>query len=168
MFYMCNVISSPTLKGTSIQISVLFCLASSSLVLCSSHSSCLSFPKPSPNPPQTLVLVCAHQDLLRSTDVERECDDTACLDCLPSLADHSLALPVVQCLTIIISIFSPVFSLYMAGGYLVLVILSWLEAKVSDLILRCIRYVFFSDTYPQSSVGPFGDYFLLTFRVTER
>lgn len=72
-----------------------------------------------PQLPQTLVLVCAHQDLLRSTDVEREC-----LVCLPSLADHSLALPVVQCLAIIISIFSPVFSLCMAGGYLVLVILS--------------------------------------------
>lgn len=77
-----------------------------------------------PQLPQTLVLVCAHQDLLCSTDVERECDDTACRDGLPSLAGHSLALPVVQCLTMIISIFSLVFSLCMAGGYLVLVILS--------------------------------------------
>lgn len=52
-----------------------------------------------------------------------KCDDRAYLICLSSFTDHSHTVPVIQCLIIVVTIFSPLFWFCVTGGYSGLVIL---------------------------------------------
>lgn len=89
--------------------SVFFCFASSSLVLCPTNSSCLTSPNTLFSLSLSLLSKTASCSAVLMILPCGKCDHSvAYLICLFSLTGHSPALRIVCCLTIIVSVFSPV------------------------------------------------------------